>query len=86
VRHKAHIGKKRNSSKFWWVIPREGDHLEDPDKDFILLYFKNGIGGQRLDYLAQDRDKWWACVNMVRCREILDQLRNYHCLKNNSDA
>jgi len=80
------MGEKRNSSEFWWVILRESDHLEDPDKDFILLYFKNGIGGHRLDYLAQDRDEWWACVNMVRCKEILDQLRNYHFLKKNSAA
>ena len=53
---------------------------------FILLYFKNGLGGHRLDYLAEDRDEWWACVNMVKCREILNQLRIYHFLKKNSAA
>jgi len=80
------MGEKRNSSEFWCVIPWERDHSEGPDKDFILLSFKNGIGGHRLDYLAQDRDKRWACVNMVRCGEILDQLRIYHLLKKNSAA
>jgi hypothetical protein len=46
----AYTGEKRNSSEFWWVIPRETDHSEDPDKDSNLSYFKNGIGGHRLDY------------------------------------
>ena len=52
------MGEKRNSSELWCVIPWERDHSEEPDKDFILLSFKNGIGGHRLDYLAKDRDRW----------------------------
>jgi hypothetical protein len=36
----AHVGEKRNSSKFWWVIPMERDHSKEPDRDFISLYFK----------------------------------------------
>lgn len=80
-------GRREIHTEVWWVIPSERDHSENPDRDFIVLYFKE-IGQEGTDWIIWLRTeiKWWACVNMVRYREILDQLRNYHFLKKNSSA
>jgi hypothetical protein len=51
-------------TKFWLesLKGRQGHRLEDNNK--IIL---RGIGWEGVDwiYLAQDRNQWWALVNMV---------------------
>jgi hypothetical protein len=53
---------------FWWVDPREGDHLKDPGVDgrvILKWIFKKGGGGMDWIDVAQDRNGWWAVVNAV---------------------
>jgi hypothetical protein len=67
VEHVACMGRDVNT-QFWWGNPREGDHLEDlgnrwEDNNEMLI--KNRLGGYGINYLAQDRDRWWAFVNIA---------------------
>jgi len=54
---------------FWWGNLRERDHLEDPGVDggdkIEMDLQEAGCGGLDWIELAQDRDKWWALVNVV---------------------
>ena len=52
---------------FWLGNLRERDHWGDPDMDNIKMDLQE-VGGSCGDWmeLAQDRDRWWALVGMVR--------------------
>jgi hypothetical protein len=53
----------------WWGNLRERDHLEDPDVDgsIILRWIFRQWDVEGMDWieLAQDRERWRACVNAV---------------------
>jgi hypothetical protein len=63
-----YVEKERSMQVFWWGDLREGDHLGDPGVDvrIILKWFLRTWGGG-MDWiqLPQDRDSWWAVVNVV---------------------
>jgi hypothetical protein len=47
---------------------RKGEHLEDRDvygKIILKWIFEKWDGGIDWTDLAQDRDRWWAVVNVV---------------------
>jgi hypothetical protein len=51
---------------FWWGNLRERDHLEDPGIDGrIILIWILRLWGVDWIKMAQDRERWWALVNMV---------------------
>jgi len=56
-------------TEFWWGNLKERDHLGDPgiDGGIILrwIFRKWDVGGMGWIELAQDRDRWWALVNVV---------------------
>jgi hypothetical protein len=60
-RGEVHIG-------FWWGNLRERDHLENPgiDRRIILkwIFRKWDVGISWID-VSQNRDRWWALVNVV---------------------
>jgi len=63
VRYAAHIEESREAyTEFWWRNLRERDHLGHPgiDRRIILI-----CGGMEWIELSQDRDSWWALVNVV---------------------
>jgi hypothetical protein len=64
-----HVWKRgKVHTRFWWENLWKGDHMENPGIILKLIY-KNwdGGGGGGIDWndLAQDRDRWWALVNVV---------------------
>jgi hypothetical protein len=64
------MGKGEVHTGFYWGNLRGGDNLKDPGIDgrtILKWFFEKWDGGGGLDWidLAQDRDKWWAVVNMV---------------------
>jgi hypothetical protein len=67
--HGACMGKKREvHTGFWRGTLRKRDNLEDPGVDgriIIRWVFWKCNGGMDWFDLAQDRDRWRACVNAV---------------------
>jgi alpha-glucosidase (family GH31 glycosyl hydrolase) len=57
---------------FWWESPKEKDHLEQQGVDGIKMDLRE-IGWGVVDWihLAQDRDRWWALVNVVMNLQVL---------------
>jgi hypothetical protein len=54
------MGRREVHTGFWWGNLREGDHLEDPDVDRIIILkwiFKKYDGDMDWIYLTEDRDK-----------------------------
>ena len=53
---------------FWWRNLRERDNLQDlgVDGNIILRWIFRKLDGEGMDWLelAQDRDRWWAVVNV----------------------
>jgi len=67
--------------EFWWRNLRERDQMEDPGVDgrtILRLIFRNWDGGS-MDWmkLAQDRDRWLACVNEVKNIRVPQNARNF---------
>jgi hypothetical protein len=61
-------GRGEAYTEFWWENLRKRDHWGDPDIDgrIILRHiFRVGCGGMERIKLAQDRDRWWALVDVV---------------------
>jgi hypothetical protein len=53
---------------FWWGNMGKRDHLENPDMDgriILELIFKTCDVGMDWIALAQNRDRWWAYVNVL---------------------
>jgi hypothetical protein len=70
VEHVAHLGRGEVHTGFWWGNLSERDHLEDPGLIYVRILFKIdlqevGWGSMEWLNLAQDRDRWWALVNVV---------------------
>jgi hypothetical protein len=55
--------------KYWWGGQKERDHFEDQDVGgwIILQWIFREIGRGGMDWvnLPQDRNQWWALLNMV---------------------
>jgi hypothetical protein len=70
--HVAVWGKREVHIGYWWGDLREGDHLGDTGTDgrILKLILKKGDGGMDWIKLAQDRDKWWALVNVVMNHQV----------------
>jgi len=60
---------------FWWGSLSKRDHLEDPDVDgkIILRIYLQEVGCEGMDWIdvAQDRNRWWALLNMVMNLQVL---------------
>jgi hypothetical protein len=68
--HVACMGENRGAYRVWWGNQRERDHLKNLGIDGRILkwnFKKCKLGGGGMDWidLAQDRDRWWALVNVV---------------------
>jgi hypothetical protein len=54
---------------FWWGNLRERNHWGDPGIDGRIIlkqtFRKWDVGGIGWNELAQDRDRWWALVNVA---------------------
>jgi len=58
---------------FCWSTLRERDHLENIDVDgniTLKWIFKTWDGRRGLGYLAQDRDRWLALVNVTKSFQV----------------
>jgi hypothetical protein len=68
VGHVPHIGEKRGVYRILMGRPEGRNCLRDPGIDgWIILkwIFKTWDGDMDWFELAQDRDRWWALVNVV---------------------
>ena len=62
------MGIEEVCTGFWLGALKEGNNLEDPDVNgrIILRWiFRKWDGGMNWIDLAQDKDRWWALVNVV---------------------
>jgi hypothetical protein len=54
---------------FWWENLSGRDHMEDPDLDgrIILRTDLQEVGCEGKDWIdvAQDKERWWAFLNVV---------------------
>jgi hypothetical protein len=63
---------------FWWESPKEKDHLEYEGiggrmgSNWTLGRLFGG-GGLEWIHLTQDRDRWWAFVNVVNLSVLVPQ-------------
>jgi hypothetical protein len=56
ARHVARIGKREVHTGFWWGDLREGDHLEDPGVDRMII----------LKWIFKMWDATWAGLSWLR--------------------
>jgi len=65
----GHVGCGETCTGFWWGNLRERDHWGVPGADGRTIlrwtFRKWDVGGMDWIELAQDRDSWWALVNVV---------------------
>jgi hypothetical protein len=62
-----HGGKGEVHKGFWWGNLRKRDHFEDLGINVRILkwIFKKCDGAVNWINPVQDRDRWWALVNVV---------------------
>jgi hypothetical protein len=59
---------------------REGDNLEDTGTDGRIIFkwiLEKWDGGHGLNRCLQDRDRWWALVNVVMHLQVPQNAGNF---------
>jgi hypothetical protein len=78
--HVARMGRGEECTGFWWGNLRERDHLGDPGVDgkIIKMDFRKWESGV-MDWigLVQDRDSWWALLNVIMNLQVSLKAGNF---------
>jgi hypothetical protein len=65
----------------WWRDLAETDHLEDTGVDWKKIFksILKEVGWEGMDWidLAQERDRWWALLNLVGNLRVPQNVGNF---------